>query len=91
MASPLKRQRRDSTISNPFLELEKKEHGGVKETLKTMKVPIQTHKKLLALSKVKNQLLYEMIDFLAEHYIQNELSEEELKVYAFVKDKGKGK
>lgn len=72
---------------NPFLELEKKEQRGVKESLKTMKIPVQTHKKLLALSKLKNQMLYEMIDTLAEHYIQNALSEDELRVYAFVKEK----
>lgn len=51
-----------------------------------MKVPESTHKKLLALSKLKNNKLYEMVDQLAESYIDN-LTEEEKAIFNFMLSK----
>lgn len=85
MVQPLNRQKRDSETKNPFLEIEKKEVVEA-EPLKTMKVPESTHKKLLALSKLKNNKLYEMVDQLAESYIDN-LNEEEKAIFNFMLSK----
>ncbi|MEK5394059.1 hypothetical protein NSQ59_27545 [Margalitia sp. FSL K6-0131] len=85
MVQPLNRQKRDSETKNPFLEIEKKEVVEA-EPLKTMKVPESTHKKLLALSKLKNNKLYEMVDQLAESYIDN-LTEEEKAIFNFMLSK----
>lgn len=87
MTHSLHRKKRQSNIINPFLELEQKEQKTKRELLKTMKVPEQTHQKLLSLAKMKNRKLYEMIDDLAEYYIHEALSSEEQQVYIFMREK----
>lgn len=87
MVKPLDRKRRESDTNNPFLEVEKKEEVKEQtEPLKTMKVPESTHKKLLALSKTKNNKLYAMIDILADSYIER-LSEQEKAIFQFMLNK----
>ncbi|TES47193.1 hypothetical protein E2L07_19310 [Halalkalibacterium halodurans] len=84
MSKSLNRKKVTSQAENPFMNVNRPKED-VK--LKTMKVPEDTHKKLMALAKSKDVKLYELVGEIAEYYAEHGLTEQEKGIYGFLKNK----
>jgi|GEM_PF-5144934 len=89
MAKPLNRKSRETTATNPFMDVEKKEKKVASEPLATMKVPASSHAKAKALSKTIDTKLVNIIDVLVDYYAETALSEEQKNIYNFMKSQEK--
>ena len=81
MSKKLVRKETAHKNRNPlFDEIEKGEEKKEREQQMNIKVPLSTHKKLLALKSIQNKKLYEVVDAMADKTFEN-LSEEEKAVF----------